>query len=320
MTTIIPSNCHTVFVFNLPFAVPVPDGIYEVKMGLKVAKIALKRIQRKNVAGFKDGKNVQLKFDKYGKSSYSTVNIRLPWIVDFEEKGRTSPILGIKVPRPRVKDILLRFLNRFIETSRFVTGEYWIEPARYQDLLSIRAFYFDGKNQYPVMQTLVDTRVGGEECGAAHPFDLSADKKNQLIDSLKKEIEVDLSKILLLNSKDACLQEDFRLAIIEAVAALEIVLYRFIKYQGNKLEISVKLTNSFIKDAGLTGNISEVLKMLTSGFEQIDSEIIQDCKGAIKIRNKIIHQGFRDVHSTDTEKRVISIGQMIDYLDGLIIK
>ena len=42
MTTIIPSNCHTVFVFNLPFAVPVPDGIYEVKMGLKVVKIALK--------------------------------------------------------------------------------------------------------------------------------------------------------------------------------------------------------------------------------------------------------------------------------------
>ena len=47
MSTIIPNTSHTIFMFNLPFPIPVPDGIYEVKNGLKIAKIAIKRIQRK---------------------------------------------------------------------------------------------------------------------------------------------------------------------------------------------------------------------------------------------------------------------------------
>jgi len=121
-----------------------------------------------------------------------------------------------------------------------------------------------------------------------------------------------------LNSKDACLQEDFRLAIIEAVTALEIVLYRFIRIQSEKLGISEKELKDAIIDVGLKGNISVILKMLTKGLEQIEVEIIRTCKGAIKIRNKILHEGLREVSSTDTEKRIIAIEKMIAYLKRLI--
>jgi len=117
------------------------------------------------------------------------------------------------------------------------------------------------------------------------------------------------------------LQEDFRLAIIEAVTALEIVLYGFIRKQGEKLGMPSKILEMYIigpKGVGLTGNINVVLKELTKDLEQIDVETIRKCKGAIKIRNKILHKGLREVSSTDTEKRIIAIEKMIAYLNRMI--
>ena len=319
MALIIPNNCHTVFIFNLPFPIPVPDGIYEVKIGTKIAQIAIKRIQRIQTKNNQSNSNSQIKFDKYGKSSYSAVNVRLPWIVNFEEQGRKQIIHSSTQPYNKAKELVLRFLNRFIETSRYVTEEFWLEPARHQDLLSYETFYYDGKNKYPTKLSEKKSENNEIESKIDHPFKLNDEKLEQLYNSLKNEIEPDPSKIFLMNSKDACLQEDFRLAIIQSVIALEIVLYQFIKQQGEKLKIPAKTLNSSIKEIGLTGNILPLLKMLTVGQEQIDTEIIRDCKGAIKIRNKIIHQGFRDIHSTDTENRIIAIEYMINYLMKFIL-
>jgi len=72
-----------------------------------------------------------------------------------------------------------------------------------------------------------------------------------------------------------------------------------------------------IATVGSTGNLDVVLKMLTNGLEQIDSDTINNCKGAITVRNNILHKGLRNVYSTDTEKRIISIQKMIDYLQPI---
>ena len=318
MSIIIPNNSHTVFMFNLPFPIPVPDGIYEVKNGLKIAKIAIKRIKRKKPKNIQSINNFQHSFDKYGESSYSSINIRLPWIVNFEKKGRKQILHRDMQPHDKAKEQVLRFLNRFIETSRYVTEQYWVGPARYQDLLSYKAAYYDGKNQYPIGQTPTDSKPTKIESKIEHPFKLDEKKYGQLINSLKNEIELDLIKIFIMDAKNACLHEDFRNAISQSVIALEIVLYQFIKFQGEKMKIPAKILNSSIKEIGLTGNIFAILKILTVDHKQIDPEIIRDCKGAIKIRNKILHQGLRDIHSTDTENRIISIEHLISYLKELV--
>jgi len=77
------------------------------------------------------------------------------------------------------------------------------------------------------------------------------------------------------------------------------------------MDISNKDLKRFIIGVGLTGNISIVLKMLTKDLEQIDAETIRNCKGAIKIRNKILHEGLIKISSTDTEKRIIAIEKMV---------
>jgi len=315
-----PKKVHTIFSFKLPYAIPFPDGIYKVKVGRYIAEIALKRVQKEQIEGWKASKGAfaQIAFDKYGRSSFSFIEMKFPRRLDLSEKGRKPLLLGDIPPRNKAKEIVLRFLNRFIETVRYVTEEYWVEPARYQDILSYQVFYWDGKKMYPAALTMLDTGVGGIAIGKEHPFQVKTEKIQELRNILESELKLDTSKIFLLNSKDACLQEDFRNAIIEAVTALETVLYRFIRIQGNKLGIPKKNLEQFIVSVGLTGNISVVLKMLTKGLEQIDAETVRKCKGAIKIRNKILHKGFMEVSSTDAEQRIIAIEKMIAYLKRLI--
>lgn len=317
----VPKNAHTVFSFRLPYAIPIPDGTYPIRVGKHIAEISIKRVQRERVEGFSGTGTIQMQFDKYGKSSFSSVQIKIPWAIDLSEKGRKPLVLGDIPPRSKAKETLLRFLNHFIETVRCVTEEYWVEPARYQDVLSYEVFYWDGKRKYPAALAMLDTGVGGFRIGTGHPFQIKPEKMQELTDILTKELELDASKILLLNSKDACLQEDFRLAIIEAVTALEIVLYKFIRRQGEKIGIPKEHVETYItgpNGIGLTGNISVILKMLTKGLEQINDETIKECTGAIRIRNKILHEGFRDVTSTDTEKKIIAIEGMMTYLNRLL--
>jgi len=284
MSIIIPNTSHTVFMFNLPFPIPVPDGIYEVKNGPKTAKIATKRIQRKKPKNIQSSDNFQRSFDKYGESSYTSISIRLPWIVNFEKKGRKQILHSDMQPHDKATEQVLRFLNRFIETSRYVTEEFWVESARYQDLLSYKAVYFDGKNQYPIKPSTSDSKPYEIKSKIEQPFKLDEKKHEQLINSLKNEIDLDPSKIFIMNAKifimnakNACLHEDFRNAIIQSVIALEIVLYQFIKFQGEKMKIPAKTLSSSIKEISLTGNIFAILKILTVDYKQIDPDIIQDC-------------------------------------------
>lgn len=39
-----PKNVHTIFSFNLPYAILIPDGRYLVRIGKHVAEIAIKRL------------------------------------------------------------------------------------------------------------------------------------------------------------------------------------------------------------------------------------------------------------------------------------
>lgn len=310
----VPDNVHTIFNFNLPYAIPVPDGLYEIGLGGKRADLVIKRVQKKDVEGFSGTVSIQIKYDKYGKSSFSSISMKFPWKIDLEERGRIPLLLGKVPPRSKAKETVLRFLNRFIQVVRYTTKEYWVEQARYQDLLSYDVFYWDGRKSIPVMKTLIDTGVGGIMISGPPPFKVETQEQNNLNDLLRQEIDLDPSSMLLLNAKDACLQEDFRLAMIEVVAALEVILYNFIRVQGKIIGLPREELEEFIVKVGLTGNITTVLKMLTKDLEQIDDATLRECNGAIKIRNKILHEGLLDVASTDTEKRILAIEKMIDYL------
>ncbi|MFQ5822211.1 MAG: hypothetical protein ACE5I5_19700 [Candidatus Heimdallarchaeota archaeon] len=313
---------HTILAFNIPFAIPVPDGIYTVRIGGREAKIAIIRVQREQIVGtrLQASGTMQLSFDKYGRSAYSHVRITLPWKINLKESGRKPLLLGDIPPRHKAKEVALRFLNRFIEVVRYITEEYWLEPVRYQDTLSLEILYSDGTKEWPAGYVLLDTGTGGVMVSTGPAFKIPKKKLEQINKVLLYEKQMEIDRILILNAKDAVLKEDFRLAILEAVTALEVVLYRFIRIRGGQLGIRKEKLDNFIINVGLTGNFVIVLKMLTQGMETIDKETITPCRGAIKIRNNILHKGLMSVSSTDTESRIIAIEKMISYLKKLLEK
>lgn len=144
----IPENVQTIFDFELPYAIPIPDGLYEVKLDGKTADILVKRVQRAQIGGLTGKGTAQIQFDKYGRSSFSLVSMKFTWKMDLEENGRKPLLLGDIPPRKKSKQTVLRFLNRLIDTVRYSTQEYWVDRARYQDIVSYKVSYWDGKKSY----------------------------------------------------------------------------------------------------------------------------------------------------------------------------
>ena len=80
---VVPDNVHTIFNFMLPFAIPVPNGLYEIYQDQKRIDVVLKRIQKKDL-GISSSGYVQMENDKYGRSSFSQISINFPWKIDLQ--------------------------------------------------------------------------------------------------------------------------------------------------------------------------------------------------------------------------------------------
>jgi hypothetical protein len=311
----IPENAHTVFDFTLPFAIPVPNGLYEIYDNKQRIDVVIKRVQKtESLQPVAPEGYVQMQNDKYGRTSFSKVSMNFPRKIPLDADGRLPLFLGPVIPRKIGKEIVVKILNRFIDTVRYTTETFWVEHVTYQDLLSFSAYYFDGKNKYIGNLTLIDTGIGGMRAGNGEAFALSDEKLEKLKNGLKNEAPLDSSAMLLLNAKEACLEENHRLAVIEAVAGLEVILYNFINVQGKILGLPKKDLDNFIMKVGLTGNIKLVLKMMAQGLEQVDDGVLNECTGTITVRNHIMHRGLLEVQPTETENRIVAIEKMVSYL------
>jgi hypothetical protein len=312
----VPENVHTIFELALPFAIPVPDGLYELYEKEKRIELLIRRIQKDT--GFSTSSNgyVQMENDKYGRSAFSRICVDFPRKIDLMETGRTPIVLGnIPLPpRKKSKEILIDLLNRFIEVVKYSTDTYWVEQVRYQDLMFYQAYYWDGKKRYPGVVSLLDTGTGGMKFGLGNPFSLDPQKLEKLKTLLSTTTNLDSSCMLLLSAKSACLEENHRLAVIEAVAGLEVVLYDFIHLKAKEAHLKKEDVTEFIRQIGLYGNITVVLKLLTNGLEQVSDDILKECTNAIHVRNSIMHKGLLIVDATIAEKRILAIEKMIEYL------
>ena len=312
-----PDDTHTIVSFEIPFSIPVPDGIYAVLFQDSVVEISVKRQQVSRFAGLEVKGKFQLNNDKYGRTSYDFLEMKFPYKLSFQEK-RDPPIL-VKEGAPRVKDkeLVINCLNRFIEIVKYCTDEFWVEPIRYQDIISYEVSYWDGKDRYTMITYSLDRGIG--EIGVFKtPFKVESRALQSINERLLSNEELEKEKIFRLNAKDAFIQENYKLAIIESVIALEMVLYEFIRLKGEQLDIGKKQIESFIIQVGVYAGIDVVLKILIQDPIEEMQDTISVCKGAITIRNKIMHRGFTDLVANETGEQILTIESMIEFLKSQI--
>lgn len=306
-------DTKTLFKFDLPFAIPVPDDVYPIRIGSDSGKISIKRKPRTSSKADKEQSTSQLKFDKYGVSGYSTLKVLIPKKLSIIDEGRGSVLIAPDMKRLKATEMVVRIVNRFIETTKHITSEYWVNPIRYNDILALEAYFLDGGKKYSVKIPNFESKKKIETVSENSNAD-EQKVKAEIKDALAADHKFDLSKSFLLDSKDSCSKGDFIRATIEAVTALEVTLYQSILEQGKKSKVRNNDLKRMIKTIGSTGDIDAALKMISNGTDELDAETIKDCKGALTVRNNILHKGATNVYSTDTEKRIIAIETMIQWL------
>lgn len=120
---------------------------------------------------------------------------------------------------------------------------------------------------------------------------------------------------LLTNSEEHLVQGNYRLATLEAVVALEIIVSRFLtEYLLNIKKLSKEVVNSFLtKSVGLSDKVAVLLEMTTNlnDFDRVDTHKVDK---AIKWRNDIMH---RTGELREKDPEVIS--DVLDHVKGLII-
>src|SRR6266404_7815755 len=124
-------------------------------------------------------------------------------------------------------------------------------------------------------------------------------------------------EMFLSDAKREVYYNNYIHALLNAVVALEIKVSEIIRTISAKRKIEKESVDQFIKDVGITGNIKTTLKLLTPETIKLPSDdVFEHCKGAITIRNKIMHVGRIDVPNTINDF-INNIEVMIKFCDQL---
>ena len=299
---------ETLVEFDLPFALPLPDGVYPLSLRkktvmVKVSRIIRQEVQLKSASG-------EMRLVMPGMFDHTHVIVRMPSKVDYKEKSTGSSLLSVP-PKRKVKELAIAYVNRLIDVVRIVEKQYHLERIGYQDVPAYRVWYWDGKVMSGALEIFLEKWLGP---GGFPAKPVDPDQVKVISECLSKEEKLGLSENLILNAMNASFKEDYRKATLEAVMALEVGLSEFIRREGNAKGVQQDRIESFIVDVGLTANLEVVLRMLVPSSKLPEANVLAICKGAIKVRNDILHRGLEDVPAGETEKRIESVVAMMAYL------
>jgi hypothetical protein len=196
--------------------------------------------------------------DRFGRLSHSHITVFVPRKIlddpsniarecpncgtDFALSA-VCPVCETTIPQEAkgpahsiVKVDALKCFNRFLEAYRFYSKEYHVEPVKNADIIGFRYNYVMKGKTYPVKNYLIDTGLGGIRGGGAFILDEAVHEKFR--DFLKQGNPIETYELLLCNSKNHLLTQEYPVAIIEAVSALEFVLSGFVRKECKTAGIS----------------------------------------------------------------------------------
>jgi len=341
------NDVTTIVSFHIPFLLHLLDGAYEMKYGDRWIGFQLARVNESaeytsKFLGIrmKLPSDAEIPKDRFGRLAHTHVTVHIPYriIDDKDVFAHECPVCGTELASPTttcslcgatfaeekarkpghsiIKKTAIRLFNIFLEAYRFYSREYHIEPIKNADIVSFECDYMSKGKQYPGYKYLVDTGSGGVKSGSA--FILPDRIHDQFRDFLKQGRQIEIQELLLCNSKNHLLAEEYPLVLIEAVSALEIVLSNFIRKESKIADIGPEALKKFIHDVGVSGEAKVVLRLLTRGKAQLDDDVYEDCEGAITLRNKVIHEGFLQLDPADIKRRLTSIEKMLRYVQTFL--
>jgi len=199
----------------------------------------------------------------------------------------------------------LQIINNFVKKYR-----YFDEDAIHMVSLSREDLF--GLDVLSNGKGIISIPLGGG-IKTVNPL-LNHEISNNIEQLITEKKDIPFYEELLLNAKQYIYQTDYRHSILESVIALELVLYAFIKKKCLEKSISEVEASKYIKDIGITGSMEFVLKLLLNETLP-EEEILQKCKGNITIRNKIVHEGRKNVSEREAQDALDYNQRLIQFLN-----
>ena len=223
-----------------------------------------------------------------------------------------------------VFETLLEAWKGLIEYCRNVCGQFWltvpsIDPQNYQSFLLGRceAEWLDSAGRwrrFKVANPIVISKTVMIREG------LDREQWTHAAEFITRGRPAPVRKVLLANSRQHLWEDQGRLAVIEAVTALESAIKHILPKAAIrilKLDAEIeKPLDSLFEKAGLRA-VTEVVLKAISGPAGLDSDVVSKVLGAIELRNKIIHQAQRKIEKSDAQRAVNAIGDVIERLEYL---
>lgn len=236
-------------------------------------------------------KNLEFLNDRWGWDGFSRVEIEIEKDINLEN-----------LTSEKAQALALKIINEFINLYKyFDENAVHLVNLIESDLLNF-SVEKDGHGMFvmPLHTAVLDSKK-------------ISTVSNIIERALNNGYKIPLWRELILNAEHYCYIGDFRMAILESITALELVISKFISGELNAAGIQNKEIKEFIKETGVAKGLNVVVRLLI-GKDGISNDLLEKCKGTITKRNKIVHEGRKETNYQSTKDSIIAIYQLIQLL------
>jgi hypothetical protein len=231
-------------------------------------------------------------------------------------------VLGLRVQKGA-----LTAVNRLLTFARVLKGQFWVKPAVYDD------------DNQAGFRTATNASVSVDDgpwirwnpsCIGALKVTLPPLGERRISDNDWSRAQAFLTSasapplhLELLAAAEALEDDDHaRVALMEAVAALEVMISRFFKVNAAALEptliadLDVKSYEALRTKLGLRGTLAVLLPLVVARKE-LPLDVLRATIKAVEVRGTVVHGGNRKLSQSDVVPMLHSIRKTIEALHGL---
>ena len=248
------------------------------------------------------GKNVEIVSDDFSHFRFTKLIIEIPC---------SSQVIDESNILTDYADTILNVINKFVDACRIVLQRYGL--SSYHDF-----------SQFLDVTTTVKP---SSHLGVGYHRSLQGGIVNSIRnhgEEEHKEIQRILNSnipphhLFLLDAKRFVYHKDYLTAQVLMVTALEMAINLVINKVATLKNINKCDLDEYIHNVGLTGNIKVTFRLILPDKTLPEDSIFNECKGAITIRNKIVHDGLRLVIKEEIDRYMMNVEKMISYCNGIL--
>lgn len=202
---------------------------------------------------------------------------------------------------------LLKVVNSFIETYRFVSGQFYLPLLKE---IPFRNFATLKNIETGEARGLFSILVKKAS------YNISKDKHDSFKKYLVDESFINSTLLSLNSSKHWLARSQFRNSILDSIISLEPVVYRIIKKVWLERGISRNRINAQLSKVDLNYLMTIEIPNLIDTQEESIKSIYENVLKAITLRNNIVHKNFNDISVKDAENTLDNVEKLIIILNN----